>query len=71
MGHTLTSRHRRKKRGLRPSNRAYLLSRCQRCGASLADAFNAPVSIFSVLCNWCEYQLFKLLSDDQRKEASQ
>ena len=66
----VSPKKKRRRRGLRPSDRRYLDSRCERCGASLADALNAPSLGYAGLglgfaygvglCAWCEWQWAKL-----------
>ena len=58
----VSPKKKRRRRGLRPSDRRYLAGRCERCGASLADALNAPAGFaYGVgLCAWCEWQWAKL-----------
>ena len=38
---------------------------CQRCGASLADVLNAPVSWALGLCVWCEHQWHMMKREDE------
>ncbi len=60
----VSPKKKRRRRGLRPSDRRYLAGRCERCGASLAGALNAPAGLgfaYGVgLCAWCEWQWAKL-----------
>jgi len=62
----VTPRQHRKRRGLKPSDRAHAerLGRlyCQRCGASLKAEFNTPADVKLGLCNWCEHQWHKIIA---------
>ena len=59
----VSPQRKRRRRGPRPSDRRYLDGRCERCGASLADPFNAPSLGYAGyvlgLCAWCEWQWAK------------
>ena len=55
-------RKRRKRRGLRPSERSYLSRYCPRYGTSMTGP-NAPIYAGSDSCCWCEHMLHKAEED--------
>jgi transcription elongation factor Elf1 len=56
----VSPKRKRKRRGPRPVDRQHLERHCERCGASLANNLNAPVTRSLGLCSWCEHQWQKM-----------
>jgi transcription elongation factor Elf1 len=56
----VSPRRQKKRRGQSPADRQHLERRCERCGASLANNLNAPVTRSLGLCSWCEWQWQKM-----------